>query len=131
MSICSMASSSVVPGFRDRLLEWVKVHDHEIDWQNAVLGSLSDVIRIVAHEQQPAVNLWVQRLYAAIEHLGKTGELRNLAMFHLLLLQKLRRPARRNNLDTEPHEATREFDDAGLVGNRNQSALNFHLRRKS
>jgi len=39
-----------------------------------MLLNRSDVLRVVAHVQQPAVHLRMKGLYSSIEHLGKTGQ---------------------------------------------------------
>ena len=75
MSIFSIASSSVTPGARHRLLERIERHDDQVDRRDAVLLERGQVRGHVAAGQDAAVHLRVQRLHAPVEHLGKAGDL--------------------------------------------------------
>jgi hypothetical protein len=55
----------------DGLLERVQVDHQQVDRRDAVLGQRCHVLGQVAAGQDAAVHLRVQRLHAAVEHLGK------------------------------------------------------------
>jgi hypothetical protein len=66
------------PRFRNRLLEGVEVHDHQVDGLDAVLLHLPHVLGVVPPAQDPAVHLGVQGLDPPVEHLREAGELRDV-----------------------------------------------------
>ena len=74
----------------------------------------------VAAREQAAVDLRVQRLDAAVEHLGKAGVLGDLGDREAGVGEQLGRAAGRQQLDAERRQLARELDDAGLVGNGDQ-----------
>src|SRR4029077_17935013 len=59
----------------DACFERVEVDDQEIDRPDAVRTHRGGVILVVAHGEQAAVHLGMQRLYPAVHHFGKTGQL--------------------------------------------------------
>ena len=63
---------------RDRLAERVEVHDHQIDGDEPGLLHLGAVLRRRPAEEA-AVHARVQRLDAAVEDLGRAGEVAHLA----------------------------------------------------
>ena len=62
----------------DRGLEWIQVHADQIDRQDAVLGHLRQVIRIIPPAQNAAMDLRHQRLDPAAQYLRKAGMVRDL-----------------------------------------------------
>ena len=64
---------------RHGLRERIEVDDDEVDRADAVLGHRRGVRRIVAHAEQAAVHDRVQRLDPAVHHLGKAGQLGDVA----------------------------------------------------
>ena len=78
------------------------------------------VLGHVAPRQQAAVDLRVQRLHAAVEHLGKAGVLGHLGDRQAGVGQQLGGAAGGQQLDAERVQRAREFDDAGLVGDGDQ-----------
>ena len=62
-------------GPRDRLAERIEVHRDQVDRRDAVLGQRGAVAGMVTAGEEAAMHLGVQRLHAAVHHLGKTGDL--------------------------------------------------------
>ena len=110
MSICSIASSSVVPGRATVSRNGIEVHDHEVDRLDAVLAHRRHVRREVAAAEEAAVDLRVQRLHAAVEHLGEAGVVAHLRAPEAGVGEQLRRAAGRQDLDAERREPARELD---------------------
>src|SRR5690606_19585395 len=61
---------------RQRLLERIEIDDQEVDGFDAMRLCRRDMLLVAAHGEQAAVDRRVQRLHAAIEHLGKPGHIR-------------------------------------------------------
>ena len=95
-----MASAKVTPSWAG-LLELVKVHAHEVDHLDAVLGGLGHVLGIVATREQAAVHLGMQGLHAAVHHLGKARVLLDGGHRHAGLNQHARRTTCGDDLDAE------------------------------
>ena len=74
MSICSTHSSSSGAG-GDRLAERVQVHHDEVERLDAEFLERGGVFGFAKVGEQPGVHARVQGLDAAVEHLGKTGQL--------------------------------------------------------
>ena len=115
-------------GSGDGLLELVEVHHHEVDHLDIVLAGLGHVLLRVTTAQQGAVHLGVQRLHAAVHHLGIAGKLLNRGNGHARSLNRLGGSARRDNLNAKiVNQCSCEIDDAGLVGDRDQRAPDLHI----
>src|SRR5580704_10800500 len=102
--------------------EGIKIHDDEIDGNDAVLYRLLLVFGFRALVQNSAVYFRVQRLHAAAEHFGPAGEIGNVANGDAGIAQKFGGAAGGNNFDAERTQLAREFDDAGLVVDADESA---------
>ncbi len=117
-------------GLSSGLLEGVEIDDHHVDGLDAVRGDGGFVLGIAANVEQAAVDLGMQGLDAAIEHLGKAGQ------FADVLAPKGRPRAARggaaggDQFDAEAGQNAGKVDQAGLVGNAQQGAPNlFHIAR--
>ena len=66
------------------------------------------------------MDLRVQRLDPAVEHLGKAGVVGDFSDGQASLGQQLGGPAGREQADAEGRQLAGEVDDAGLVGDRDQ-----------
>src|SRR6202007_2109754 len=75
-----------------------------------------EVPRIVAPREQPGMDFRVQRLDAAVEHLGEPGVRRDLGHRDAFLFQQLRSAAGGQELHAERSKCAGELDNAGLVG---------------
>ena len=116
-------------GVSDGLLELVQVDDDQVDQLNAVLSRLLHVLLGIAAGQQRAVDLGVQRLDAAVHHLGIARELLDGGYGNARVLDGTSRAARRDDLDAKVvNQRPCEIDDARLIGNRNQRACDLHIR---
>ncbi len=77
----SISSSKCDARLGGGLFKGVQVHHHHVDGLDAVLGHRAAVLGIGADVQDAAVNLGVQGLHPAVQHLGEAGQLGNV--FHL------------------------------------------------
>ena len=66
------------------------------------------------------MHLRVQRLHAPVHDFRESGELGDLGDRQARRRDRARGAARRDQLETGRAQLTREFDDAGLVGNGEQ-----------
>ena len=98
------------------LLEGVEIYDHHIDRLNAMRGYCGLMLLVAANVEQPAVNLGVQGLHAAIEHLRKAGQLADVLHGQAGLAQCTRRSAGGNQLHSKACQHLRKLHQTGLVG---------------
>ena len=108
---------------RDGRLERIEVDHHEVDGADLVLLHRRLVRGVVAHREQAAMHLGMQRLDPAVHHLRKAGEIRDVADRSARAGDQLRRPARRDQLDPEPRQLPGEIFHAGLVEDAEQGTL--------
>src|SRR5258708_4061623 len=59
---------------RNRLLEWIKIHDHEIDRFDSMLKHLPLMALLAAPRENPSVDFRMQRLHPSAQHLRRTGK---------------------------------------------------------
>ena len=95
----------------DGVLERVKVHHDEIDRPDAVFGGGGGVPGVFAEEKQAAVDLGVQRLDAAVEHLGVAGVVAEFLHCDASLAQHLGGAAGGDDLDAGTGECLGERDE--------------------
>ena len=111
-----------------RLLEGVEVHHHHIDHLDAVLGRLGHVGLVVALGQEAAVHARVQRLHAAVHHLGELRHVVDGRDGHAGVLQGAGRAARGDDLRPElVHERAGEVRHARLVRHGHEHALDLRI----
>jgi hypothetical protein len=108
---------------RHGLFEGVEIHD---DGEDAVLRGLFAVFREVAAVEEPPVDLRVQGLDPAIEHLGKSGEIRDLRDGNPEGGDEFGGAAGGKDLHPVAVEAFGQFVESGLVGDRDEGAGNTH-----
>ena len=116
------------PGLGHRRLERIERHDDQVDRRNAVAREGLEVGGDVATGQDAAVDLRVQRLHPAVEHLRKPGDVGHVAHGQPRVAQELRGAAGREELDPQPAQLAGEIDDARLVVDRHQRATHLHRR---
>jgi hypothetical protein len=80
-------------GLRGGFLKSIEIHNHHVDRLNAVRGDCGLVLGVAANVEQAAVNLGVEGLDAAVEHLGKAGQFADVFDSKAGLAQSARRPA--------------------------------------
>ena len=103
-------------------LERIEVDDHQVYRGNRVCGHCRGMFGVVAHRQQAAVDLGVQRLDATVHHLGKAGELGDVLHGKAGIAQCAGGAAGRHQFDAAGSECLAEFDESALVRNRQQCA---------
>ena len=80
MSIFSITSSRAAPrASRHGLGEGVEVDDDEVDRADAMGGHRFGMGRIVADGEETAMDLRVESLHPPVHHLGKAGQIGNVA----------------------------------------------------
>ncbi len=102
-----LVKRDVGPG--DRGLERIEVHDHQLERQNAVLGQGLQVVGPVVPRQDTAVDLGVQRLDPAVEHLRKAGVLGHVADGDAGRFKKLSRAAGAEDFDARGRQRRRKI----------------------
>jgi hypothetical protein len=117
-----MFSIEACIGTRHGLLEGVEVDHQQVDATDAVLVERAHVLGKVATGEQSAVDLRVQRLHAAVEHLRETGVLGHFGHGEPLFGKKLRGAAGGQEVHAQFGERAGEVDDSGLVRHADQRA---------
>ncbi len=107
-------------GLRGRLAEGVEIDDHEVDGRDAVAREGLEVAGVIAAREDAAVHERMQRLDAAVHHLGRAGDLRHLEHGKPGPGEGLCRAAGGHDLDAARDQAARELDEAALVGHADQ-----------
>jgi len=107
---------------RDGLFERIEIHHQQIDRLDAVRLHRRGVFLVGADRQQPAVHFRMQRLDPAVHHLGRTGEFRHVDDLETGVFERLGGAAGGDQLDAVAGQRFGEFQQAGLVGYRQQSA---------
>jgi hypothetical protein len=110
----------------------IEVDHHEVNRRDAVLGH-DRIVDCRAWASSAAVDLRMQRLHAAVHDLGEAGVVRNVADGDAVRREEPRRAAGGENLDFAARESLGEFDESGLVGDRQECAADgdVHLARKA
>ncbi len=102
------------------LLEGVEVdHDH-VDGLNAVRGYGGFVLRVAADVEQASVNEGMQRLYASVEHLGKTGEVADVFHGQAGFAESARGAAGGDEFYAEAGKHFCKLNEPGFVGHAEQ-----------
>ena len=105
------------------LLEFIKIHDYQLDRLDAVLLDGAHVCGIGADGEDAAGNVGVDGLDAPVEHLGKTCDLGDIAHWQLMFAQEFCGASGRDQFDVECMEPAGEVDQASLVRDAEQSAF--------
>jgi hypothetical protein len=84
---------------RDRGLEGVEVHAHEVHWLDPLLNRRLQMRLVVAHREQSGVEPRVQGLHAPVHHLGEACEVLDRAHRHARVGESARGAAGRDDLD--------------------------------
>ena len=102
------------------LLKGVEVDHHHVDGLDALRGDGSLMLLVAANVKQAAMNLGVQRLDAAVEHLRKAGQIADVLYDQAGLAQRARRSAGGNQLHAKARQHLGKLHQAGLVGHAQQ-----------
>ena len=103
----------------DRVEERVEVDHDEVDRGDTVLLHRRGMLGVVAHAQEAAVNLRMERLYPPVHHLGEAGEVGNVADCDAQLAQPRGGAAGRDDVDAMPREPGRQLLEPRFIGKRN------------
>ncbi len=109
-------------GFGNGLLELVEVDHHQVDGFNAVGRHLLLVAGQVPASQDAAMDLGVQSLDPAIQHLGEAGELRDLHYGDTIVPQELGGTSGGENFYLVTHQKFGELRQTALIGNAHQGS---------
>src|SRR5262249_46498665 len=91
------------------------ITDDQIDRLDPLGLERGQVLRIVPHRQNAAVHSWVERFDPAVQDLGEAGHLGNVGHGEPRILQRFAGSSRRNQLDAEFTQDTRQIDQSGLI----------------
>ena len=102
------------------LLEGIERHRHEIDRLDTALRQRLEITGLVPARQDRRVDVRMQRLHAAPQHLGGLRPLLDARHGHAGVLQMRGRAARGEHARAVRGERARELDDPALVGEREE-----------
>ena len=108
---------------RDGGLERVEIHHDEIDTGDAVIGHRLLVPVVGPPRQDAAMDRGLQGFHPAIHDLGKAGVVAHFDDFEAGVAQRLGRAAGREDFDPMGRQRLAKLDQAGLVGDGDQGAL--------
>ncbi len=113
-------------GLGDRGFKWIEVDHQQVDGRNTVLHHRRVVL--TAPAQQTAVNPGMQGLEATVHHLREAGVIGDLNHGNAAVVQQLGGAAGGEQFHAQFMQGAGEVDDAGLVGNAEQSAADGRSR---
>ena len=111
--------------FQDGLLERIEVYDHHVYGLYPFVRYGLHVLRYVPASEDACMDARMERLYAAVEHLGEPGHIGHLGDADAVLFQKPVCPACGDYFDSERGEGPCEVHDPILVGNADYRSANF------
>src|SRR5262249_23596797 len=109
-------------GSRNSLFERIKVDRYQINRPDAVFPDGRFMGCVASQVKQSAVNFWVERLHPPIEHFRETGVIPQLDHRQTRIAQGPGSSARGNQFDSGGDECLSEWNETGLVKNREKSA---------
>ncbi len=105
------------------LLEFIQIHGHQVDGRNGVRGQRLHVLGL-GPALHPGGDARMNGLDAAIEHLGKLGDLGDLEQGrNTRFFEDAVGAAGGENLEAQGGQALGEIDDAGFIGDAEESAV--------
>ncbi len=90
-----------------------------------MLGNRGTMLRLAAHVENSAVHFGMQCLHAAVEHLGKAGEIGDVFHRDAGVAQQLGCASGGNQFDAHCIHPARKFHQPGLVGDAQDCSLNL------
>ena len=115
-------------GIRRGFHKRIQVDDDEIDQGDPVRRRRRDVVGPAAPREDAAVHQRMQRLHAAVHHLGKAGDFGDPNDGQSRLLKGPCGAAGRNEVETARGEAARKVDEAGFVRNADEGSGHESVR---
>ena len=109
--------------------EGIEIHHHQVNRRNAVRFHRALVRGVATNVEQAAVDKGMQRLHAAVEHLRKAGVIADVLDRQPGLPEGLGGAAGGDQFHPVGGQYLGKGDEAGFIGNREQSALDFHARK--
>ncbi len=113
-------------GLGDGGRERVQVHHHQVDGRDVVLLQRGDMLGQVAARQDAGVHFRLQRLHAAIQHLGEAGVVGDFGDGDAVVGQQFGGAAGGEDLHAELVQSLGEFENAGLVRHADERLLDGH-----
>ena len=111
-------------GLRNGRLEGVQVDHHHVDGLDAVVGHHRVVL--AAAGENAAVHFRVQGFDPAVHHFREACVVGHFGHLQAAVLQQAIGAAGGQQVDPHVQQRLGEFDDAGLVRNADQGAIDFH-----
>ena len=108
--------------------ERVQVDDHQVERLDAELLELLGVLGVGHISQNAGVNVRVQRLDAAVEAFGESGDIGHLGYLDAQFGKLLGGRTSGNNFGAGLHERFREYFDAFLMKDRDQCSTYRSVR---
>ncbi|MNP34281.1 hypothetical protein D3C76_1275600 [compost metagenome] len=112
--------------FRNSLLEWVQVHDNQIDIAETEFFHLACVLFVITHSQQPTMNCRMQCFDTSVHDFRKSGHIRNSDDRYAFLRQQAACTSCRNNLHTHLRQLAAKVHDACFIPHTDQSSFDTH-----
>ena len=106
-------------------LEGIQIDHHHVDRFNTVFRHRGPVRRILAPMQDASVHVGMECFNSPIEHLGKSGEFRNILHANPGIPQKFCSPSGRNELYAHTLELAGKVNQSCLVGDTENGTLDF------
>src|SRR5262249_28945555 len=98
-----------------RLSEWIEVHHDEIDGADAVLRKRGAVGRPVPAGENSAMNLRMEGLHPAVQHLGESRDIGDANYGKTSILEGLGSPPSRDEFPSHPGQRGGKWDQTGLL----------------
>ncbi|MNI36640.1 hypothetical protein D3C73_906980 [compost metagenome] len=101
--------------FCNRLLEWIQIHDNQINVIKAQFFHLSLMLLTVTNCQQSTMNRRMQRFNATIQNFRETCHIRDTNYWHTLFRQKVLGSPCRNNFHTQLRQLAAKIHDPCFI----------------
>ena len=108
----------------DSIFKRVQVGNQQINRLDPMRGHRQQMLVIIAQRQQCPVDIRVQRLDPPIHHFRKARHLGHIPHLQPGGAQHVGCASGRDQFDPKPRQGPAQFDQPGLVGNRDQRAAN-------
>ena len=122
MSISSISASNGVSGFGAAFTNGYRLTTTRSIRPMPCASAAARSSGLIAPREDAAVHQRVQRLHAAVHHLGKAGDVGDADDRRGRPAQRPRGAAGRHQLEAAGGEAARKVDEAGFVGNAEQGS---------
>ncbi len=107
--------------------EGIQVHHDQFEGQNAVIRERLHIVRVVVSAENAAVDLRMERLYAAVHHFGKAGVVGDVAHREAEPFDKLARAAGAEEFDAARREPASKHVETRFITHADQSPTNRRI----